>query len=88
MAHRRSAIKKIRIDKKRREQNIRTVSDLRTSIKKLETLILAKKGTEARKFQGDAFSKIDKAVKKGVIHFNMASRKKSRLAARINSIKP
>ena len=49
MAHRRSAIKKIRIDKKRHIRNSGILSALRTQMKKTNRLITEKKMDEAIK---------------------------------------
>jgi small subunit ribosomal protein S20 len=87
MAHRRSSIKKIRIDKKRRERNVRVVSELRTSARKVQTLITSKKGDDVVSASRAYFSQLDKAVKKGLMHKNEASRRKSRLQFKINSLK-
>ncbi|OGW80720.1 MAG: 30S ribosomal protein S20 [Omnitrophica bacterium RIFCSPHIGHO2_02_FULL_51_18] len=87
MAHRRSSIKKIRIDKKRRALNVQTLSDLRTIQRKVKTLIVGNKKPEALALSRDLFSKLDKAVKKGLIHKNLASRQKSRTTLKINAIK-
>lgn len=87
MAHRRSSIKKIRIDKKRHALNVKTASDLKTSLRKVKTLVAEKKKTEALAQSRELFSKLDKAVKKGLIHKNLASRQKSRLTLKINAIK-
>ena len=87
MANRRSSIKKIRIDKRRREHNVRTISELRTTARKVATLIAAKNGDEAAKESRNLFSKLDKAVKKGILHKNSAARRKSRTSRRINSLK-
>ncbi len=87
MANRRSSIKKIRTDEHRREHNTRVKSELRTVIRKVEALIASKKVAEAQKASGLLFSKIDKAVKKGILHLNNASRQKSRFSARLNSLK-
>ncbi len=87
MAHRRSAIKKIRIDARRREVNVRIISDLRTAARKLTTALTDKKRDEAVKASSNFFSKLDKAVKKGIVHQNRASRKKSRITLKINSLK-
>lgn len=87
MAHRRSSIKKIRIDKRRREHNVQVISELKTVARKLNASVLAKKAEEALKQSGEYFSKLDKAVKKGIIHKNRASRRKSRLMLRINALK-
>ena len=87
MAHRRSSIKKIRIDKRRRAVNVRVISELKNAARKVNSLILEKKGDEASKESGQLFSKLDKEVKKGIIHKNLASRRKSRISLKINSLK-
>ena len=87
MAHRRSSIKKIRIDKKRRVQNTQTLSDLRTIQRKVKTLLTDKKKSEVLTLSRELFSKLDKAVKKGVIYKNFASRQKSRVTLKINALK-
>ena len=87
MANRRSSIKKIRIDKRRREHNVRVISELRTTARKVATLITAKNTDEAAKESRNLFSKLDKAVKKGILHKNSAARRKSRISLRINSLK-
>ena len=87
MAHRRSSIKKIRIDKRRRLHNLRVISELKTVTRKVQEFIAAKKQDEAVKKSRELFSKLDKAVKKGILHKNRASRQKSRFTLRINSLK-
>lgn len=87
MAHRRASIKKIRVDKRRREVNVRTISDLKTAARKVAEFITAKKRAEASKAASELFSKLDKAVKKGIIHKKRASRRKSRITLAINKLK-
>lgn len=87
MAHRRSSIKKIRIDKRRSMHNLRTVSELKTAARAVNTLISEKKAEDAAKASRLFFSKLDKAVKKGIIHKNRASRRKSRTQRKINLLK-
>ena len=87
MAHRRQAIKKIRTDKRRLTHNIRVRSELKTTGRKLESFISNKKVAEASQQSRVFFSKLDKAVKKGLIHKNRASRTKSRLSIRLNNLK-
>lgn len=86
MAHRRSSIKKIRVDKKRRETNIRIISELKTSARALMAALISKKKDDATKASRNYFSKLDKAVKKGILHKNKASRRKSRLSKKINTL--
>jgi small subunit ribosomal protein S20 len=87
MANRRSSIKKIRIDKRRRERNVQVISELRTVARKVAVLITAKNADEAAKESRNLFSKLDRAVKKGVLHRNSAARRKSRISLKINSLK-
>ena len=87
MAHRRASIKKIRIDKRRRLTNLSIISELKTAFRAVNTLISAKKVDEAVTATRHLFSRLDKAVKKGIVHKNKASRRKSRIQLRINSLK-
>ena len=87
MAHRRSSIKKIRIDKKRTLRNSGILSALRTQMRKTNSLITLKKADEATKESRELFSQLDKAVKKNLVHKKTASRQKSRFTLRINSLK-
>lgn len=87
MAHRRSSIKKIRADKRRREINRRTISELRGVARQVTASLTAKNKSEASRLSGELFSKLDKAVKKGILHKNAASRRKSRVQLKINSLK-
>ena len=83
MANRRSSIKKIRIDKKRHSKNLRIRTELKTVARAVNQLVLNKKAGDAKIDTSLLFSKLDKAVKKGIIHENRASRLKSRLASKI-----
>ena len=67
--------------------NVRIISELKTVTRKVANLIAQKNTDEAAKQSRELFSKLDKAVKKGVIHKNMASHRKSRINLRINSLK-
>ena len=86
MAHRRSSIKKIRIDKRRREVNVRVISELKTAARKVAGALVSLKRSDAVKESRIFFSKLDKAVKKGILHKNKASRRKSRISLKINSL--
>ena len=86
MANRRSSIKKIRVDKRRVENNLRVKTELKTVIRNMNELIQQKNAAALKSGIPHFYSKLDKAVKKGVIHENRASRVKSRLASKINSL--
>jgi small subunit ribosomal protein S20 len=86
MANRRSSIKKIRADKRRRENNLRAGSELKTVARKVREFISAKNISEAQVAFRVLFSKLDRAVKKNVLHANRASRVKSRIQTKINAL--
>lgn len=67
-----SAIKKMRVDKRRQAHNQAILSKLKTLLAK------AQANREGRLIK-QAVSSLDKAAQKGLIHKNKASRKKSRL---------
>lgn len=76
-----SAIKKARQDVKAREHNRALRDEYKEASKKVRDLVKSgeiKKATEALK---EAYSKIDRAAKKNIVHDNNAARRKSRLAA-------
>ncbi len=87
MAHRRASIKKIRVDSRRRERNVRVMSELKTVKRKTLEAIASKKADEASQNARILFSKLDKAVKKGFLHKNRASRTKSRIHLKVNALK-
>jgi small subunit ribosomal protein S20 len=86
MANIKSAIKRVKTSNKRRAQNASMKSAMRTAIKKFETLVELKDVEKAQEAFVLASKKIDKAASKGLIHKNAASRYKSRLAKKLNSI--
>lgn len=75
------ARKKQRQDKKRTADNLK----IKQTFKNLIKLAKEKKTTESL---STAFSGIDKAVKKNIIHKNKAARLKSGLAKHIKSVEP
>ncbi|MGH8946886.1 MAG: 30S ribosomal protein S20 [Acidimicrobiia bacterium] len=82
MANIKSQIKRNRQNLTRRQRNKSIMSDLKTSIKKVEAAAAAGEPTDEL-FQA-AQKKIDMASSKGVLHPNAAARRKSRLAASIS----
>jgi len=79
-----SAKKRVRQTAKRRLRNKAYKTRVKNSIKKVLAAIEEKKEREeVMEFLNTAFSVIDKAAKKGVIHKNNASRKKARLHRRV-----
>lgn len=82
-----SAIKRVNINKKKNLENKIAKSQINTAVRKFEDAINAKDVELATKLYAEAVSVIDSAASKKVIHKNTASRKKSRLAVKLNTIK-
>ncbi|MBE9127954.1 MULTISPECIES: 30S ribosomal protein S20 [unclassified Coleofasciculus] len=87
MANSKSALKRIKIAERNRVSNKAYKSAVRTLMKKYFAALddYARQPSpesleEVRTRMAAAYSKIDKAVKRGVLHTNNAARKKSRLA--------
>lgn len=77
-----SAMKRVKVNRKKNLRNRMIKSSVKTTLKKLDTAIASDPQTA-----GDAltasFSALDRASAKGVIHKNAANRKKARLAKRV-----
>ena len=84
MPHHKSAMKRIRQDKKRRTRNRQVKSRVRGSVRAVRE---ADAPEDAQAKLATAASAIDKAVKKGILHKRRAARKKSRLAKKVNALK-
>lgn len=84
MANHKSALKRVRQTLKRNERNRALRSSLRTSIKKYRVLVEAKDLDGAKTALPGLYKTIDKAVTKGVLKQNTASRYKSRLTLAVN----
>ncbi|MBM7581806.1 small subunit ribosomal protein S20 [Caldicoprobacter guelmensis] len=84
MANTKSALKRIRIIKKRTLRNKMIRSNVKTMIKKFERALEAGDIEGAKALFPQVVKRIDMAASKGVIHRNTANRKKSRLAIRLN----
>ena len=85
MANRRQSIKKIRVDIRRHARNVQVLSELKTALRKTARVLTEKKPEQIVQQSRDLFSKLDKAVKKHIIHRNRASRLKSRIQRKISS---
>jgi len=85
MANHFSALKRARQTDKRTARNRANTSRLRTALRQLrESLAKGDKAAAEQVFR-QTVSSLDKAVQKGVIHKNTASRYKSRLSARLGA---
>lgn len=83
MAHHKSALKRIKTSERNRIRNRYSRSTMKTRIKDLMKANSREEGLEKL---NKAVSIIDKLVKKGIIHKNTASNKKSRLTKYVNSL--
>lgn len=87
MANTKSAIKRVKIAERNRLRNKAYKSAVKTLMKKCLVAVesygsspTAESLQEVQQRLSAAYSKIDKAVKRGVLHPNTGARKKSRLA--------
>jgi small subunit ribosomal protein S20 len=93
MANIKSAQKRIKISKRNEISNRKYKSMVKTYIKKYHLLINKYKETPnnenlilIKEANNIVFSKIDKAVKKNVIHKNTANRKKSQISKALKNL--
>ena len=85
MANIKSALKRIKVTKFKTRRNKIIVSSLKTSIRRFEDSVKAGNMNEAKELYQKVVSLIDKAVAKGTLHKNTASRKKSRLSKKMKA---
>ena len=86
MAIIKSAKKAIRSSARKRDQNLERKQAVALVLKKIKKLVGEKKQKEALALLSSAYQALDKAVKRGVLKANTASRKKSRLVAMIKRL--
>ena len=82
-----SAQKALRSSLRKRSFNNHRKTIMKKNLKEIKTLISEGKEEEARQILPKVYKAIDKAVKRGVIKKNTASRRKSRIASKISSTK-
>ena len=87
MATHKSAEKRHRQSEKRRARNHALRSRLRTLVKRVLAALDQKDTTAAETELRVAARELDKAVTKGVVHRNNASRRLSRLTLRVNALR-
>jgi small subunit ribosomal protein S20 len=83
MANTASAQKRVRQAHRRWLRNRRFKSEARTYVKKARLAIDSGDATKAQEAIRQAYSALDRAASKGVIHRNNAARRKSRLVAQL-----
>ena len=81
-----SAIKRVSVIEKKTLRNNMIKSEYKTAVRKFEAAVTEGNKAEAEELLKLATKKIDGACSKGVIKKNTASRKKSNLAKKLNTI--
>jgi small subunit ribosomal protein S20 len=81
-----SALKEARKAKKRTERNKAIKSKTRTSTKKVEEAVRNNNVKVAQEYLNIAFSELDKASKKNIVHYKAASNQKARLSKLVTRI--
>ncbi|MGA6988355.1 MAG: 30S ribosomal protein S20 [Terriglobales bacterium] len=87
MANHFSAMKRARQTEKRTARNRANASQLRTALRSMRESLEKGDKTAASQTYRQTVSALDKAIQKGVLHENTASRYKSRLSARLVALK-
>lgn len=82
-----SAIKRVDVIDTKTKQNNMIKSAYKTAVKTFESNVEAGEKSKAEEAFKVAVKKIDQACSKGVLKANTASRKKSSLAKKLNTIK-
>lgn len=80
-----SAIKRVKQSAKRRSHNLQVKRAIHHDIRAFTDALASGDGKATAETLKAAISEIDRAVKKGTIHRNTASRRKSRLQKQANS---
>lgn len=86
MANHFSALKRARQTEKRTVRNRANTSRLRSALRDLRESLAKGDKQSAEQLFRQTVSALDKAVQKGVLHENTASRYKSRLSVRLNAV--
>ena len=81
-----SGVKRAKTSKKKKEKNVKIKQGIKQAFKAAERAIAAK-SSDVLDLIKRAASLLDKAAKRGIIHKNKASRKKSRLMVKLTTIK-
>ncbi|MGL5797002.1 MAG: 30S ribosomal protein S20 [Cetobacterium sp.] len=86
MAHSKSAKKRILVAERNRERNQAVKSRVKTMLKRVLVAVETKEVEAANAALSIAYKELDKAVSKGIMKKNTVSRRKARLAAKVNAL--
>ena len=81
-----SAIKRVSVIDKKTKQNNMIKTAYKTAVKNFENAVTEGNKSKAETLFKEAVKKVDQACTKGVIKANTASRKKSALAKKLNTV--
>lgn len=81
-----SAKKRVIVAERNRERNQAVKSRVKTMLKKVLVAVETKEVEAANAALSVAYKELDKAVSKGIMKKNTASRRKARLAAKVNAL--
>jgi small subunit ribosomal protein S20 len=87
MANHFSALKRARQTERRTSRNRSNTSRLRSALRDLREALAKGDKTAAEQTYRKTVSALDKAIQKGSLHENTASRYKARLGARVTAMK-
>lgn len=83
MANIKSAIKRVKVTEKQNLRNRIVTSQYKTAVKKFDKALASGDEALVNETYTNAVSMADKAAAKGVIHKNVANRKKAQLAKKL-----
>ena len=86
MANIKSAKKRVLIAQRNTERNIAFKTSIKTAVKKVLATAASEDKSELNAQLSKVYQLCDKAVSKGILHKNTASRKKSRLTLAVNKL--
>lgn len=80
-----SAKKRVLVNQKKNEVNKMIKTQVKSAIKKIDLLVKEGKMEDAKAYLPEAFSIIDGACSKGILHKNNAANKKAKLSKKVNA---
>ena len=86
MANIKSAKKRILVTQRNTERNVAFKTSIKTAVKKVLAAAVSEDKSQLNALLSSVYQLCDKAVSKGILHKNTASRKKSRLTKAINKL--
>ena len=86
MANHLSALKRVRQTRRRTDRNRKNKGVLRSNLRQMREVLAAGNPEKALQQMPQAFSRLDQAIRKGILHRNTAGRLKSRFMKRLHAL--